>query len=288
MEELLKPIYEEQIKRINTLGVIIIEKAKPTSPITDNFDVILLQVVNGAEQAWDIKHYEVASGKVVAIHTITADFLEDQSRTNESKLFEWIVNGKVIFERDEYVTKLKKQYKDFPEQTRDLKKAMEFGKLIKSFYEAKDLYESAQYKDAYSSIVHSLHYLARLAVIKQGDHPSLTVWSQVKHKDLEVYKLYEELIYSNENIEKRIQLMLIAADFVIRTRAELSASHLLNVMKTKDAAWTYAELLFTPSLEPYAPDLTAMIFYLTEKGIIESKLERTCDQDVYIRRYQVK
>lgn len=287
MEKLLKPIYEEQIKHLNTLGIIIIEKAKPTSPITDNFDVILLQIVSSGEQAWDINHYEDAAGKVIAAHTVTKDCLAKQSRANESRLLEWIVNGKVIFEREEYVTELKKKHKDFPEEARDLQKAMEFGKLIKSFYEAKDLFESAQYKDAYSSIVHSLHYLARLTIIEQGAHPSLTVWNQVKQMDLEVYKLYEELIYSNEEIEKRIQLMLIAADFVIRTRAETSAVHLLNVMRTKDQAWSYTALRFHSSLAPYASDLTAMIFYLTEKGIIESRMERTGQQDLYVRRYQV-
>lgn len=288
MEDLLKPIYQTQVNKLNTLGVVILEKIKPISPITDNFDVILLIVVRESEQPWHMKHYEI-SGKIAAMHIVTEELLLQWC--NESRyhrVLEWIINGKIIEEHDTFITHLKNQLLAFPKYKRDLRKAIEFGKLIKSYNEAKDLYESSQFKDAYSSMVHSLHYLARLAVIEEGIYPGVTVWNQVKQTDLEVYKLYEELIQSNEEIEQRIQLMLIAMDFVISTRAKSSANHLLNIMQTRNTTWTYEELRFHSSISPYATDLTAMIFYLTEKEIIETLYGETKEKGVFKRRYQTK
>lgn len=108
---------------------------------------------------------------------------------------------------------------------------MGFGKVIKSYSEANPLYKSNQYKDANSKILYSLHNLARLAVIEKGSYPEVTVWSQVRQIDMEIYKLYEEFIEGNEEIEKRIQLMIIAMDHIISNRAKVAVEHLLNAEK---------------------------------------------------------
>lgn len=200
---------------------------------------------------------------------------------------EWVIYGKTIFDRNEFIAGLKEKLRDFPQTKRDLRKVMEFGKLVRNFSEVKDFYESDQYKDANSNIVKSLHYLARLAVIEKGYYPEVTVWSQVKQIDLEVYKLYEEFFESDEEIEKRIQLMIIAMDFIISSRARVSVNHLLNQVQAKDEAWSYAELKLLPSVQPYTLDLTAIISYLVEKGIIETVQQETKGTNLYQRKYKV-
>ncbi|MGY0692508.1 nucleotidyltransferase-like protein [Virgibacillus sp. FSP13] len=288
MEDLLRPIYQERASDANTLGVLLIEKMKPNSPITDNFDVILLIVVKDAIQPWHVKHYEF-DGKTAAMHIVTKELLMKWIDTSGyRKAIAWLIYGKVIFDRNEFIANFKEQLREFPHEKRNLRKAIEFGKLVRSYTDAKDLYESAQYKDAYSRIVHSLHYLARLAVIEKGYHPEVTVWSQVKQIDLEVYKLYDELIGSNEELKKRVQLMILATDFVISSRAEVSAKHLLDIIRSKDDAWTYGELKSDPLVSPYALDLTAMIAYLIEKEIIQTELTETKGVGVYHRKYTAK
>src|SRR5699024_4572064 len=175
--------------------ILVIEKMKPNSPITDNFDQILLVIVREADPVWRVKHYEFAEHKTAAMHIVTNDLLMKWIDTSGyRKAVAWLVYGKIIFDRNEYAADLKEQLRTFPIEKRNLRKAIEFGKLIRSFTEAKELYESAQYKDAYSRIVHSLHYLARLALIEKGHFPEVMVWDQVKQVDREVYKLYDELI----------------------------------------------------------------------------------------------
>lgn len=287
MEDLLRPIYQERASNLDTLGILLIEKTKPNSPLTDNFDVILLIIVNNEKQPWHVKHYEF-EGKTAAMHVVGEDLLMQWIDTSiYRRAVEWVIYGKVIFDRNEYISDLKEQLRSFPSKKRDLRKAIEFGKLVKSYNEAKDLYETLHYKDSYSRMIHSLHYLARLAIIEKGFHPEVTVWNQVRQIDPEVYRLYEELIQSNEEIEKRVQLMILAIDFVISTRAGYSAKHLLDIMREREGSWSYSELKTHPSLVPYGLDLTAIVSYLSEKNIIKTERVETKGVGVYQRKYIV-
>lgn len=285
MEDLLRPIYQERASDANTLGVLLVEKMTPNSSVTDNFDVVLLIIVKDAIQPWRVKHYEF-DGKTAAMHTLTHELLMKWIDTSGyRKAIAWLIDGKVIFDRNEFITDLKNQLRDFPCDKRNLRKAIEFGKLIRSYIDTKDLYASARYKDAYSRIVHTLHYLARLAIIEKGHHPEVMVWSQVKQIDPEIYKLYDELIESREELNKRVQLMILATDFVISSRAQSSAKHLLDVIRSRDEPWTYEELKSHPLVASYKLDLTAMMAYLIEKDIIQTVLTETKGAGVYHRKY---
>ncbi|RLL40330.1 hypothetical protein D8M04_19005 [Oceanobacillus piezotolerans] len=287
MENFLRPIYQERASDLNTLGILTVEKTKPNSPETDNFDIVLLIIVREAEQAWYVKHYE-SENETAALHVIMEEKLINWIDTSGyRRAVEWIINGKVVFDRNEYITHLKEKLREFPEDNRSLRKAMEFGKLVKNFNEAKALFDSEEYKDANSKVLYSLHYLARLAVIEKGFYPEVTVWNQVKQIDLEVYKLYEEFIESKEDLKKKIELMVIALDFVIKSRAELSVEHLLDIMKEREEPWAYAELINMPEIKNYKLDLSAMISYLEEKGVISAILEETKGKGVYQRKYKI-
>ncbi|MFD1020583.1 nucleotidyltransferase-like protein [Thalassobacillus hwangdonensis] len=286
MEDLLRPIYQERASQPNTLGILILEKKKPVSPVTDNFDVILFIIVKEAKDPWYVKHYEFEN-KTAAMHIVDEATMNRWIESSSyRRAVEWVINGQVVYDRNEYMVGLKERLRDFPQETRDLKKAIEFSKLIRSYTESKDLFESSQYLDAYSLMVRSLHYLARLAVIEKGFHPEVTVWNQVRKIEPEIYKLYEELIMSDETTEKRVQLMLLAVEHAISIRSEASAKHLLELMKQKDDAWTFGELKVHPEVQLYALDLTAMIEYLTEKELIEVELQATKGINIYHRRYK--
>lgn len=286
MENLLKPIYQERTNHPGTLGTILIEKQKPDSPLTDNFDVILLIIVTADYTQWQESHYE-HNGKTVVMHTVTERLLLKWVDTNGyRKAIEWLMHGKVIFERNQYISQLKEKLKTFPLEKRDMRKAVEFGKLLKSYLDVRDLYSTGQYKDAFTRMVHSLHYLARLAVIEKGYYPEVTLWNQVKKIDPEVNRLYEELVESKEDLSKRVQLMMLAADFAISRRAKSSAKHLLDIMSERNGAWSYEELKHQTSVKPYEFDLSSMLNYLTEKGIVETEKFETEATNVYKRKYQ--
>ncbi|GAB3042432.1 nucleotidyltransferase-like protein [Virgibacillus ainsalahensis] len=287
MESLLRPIYQEHASDMKTLGILIMEKTLHNSTVTDDFDVILLILVSESEQPWQVKHYEFED-KTAALHIVTKDLLMEWIDTSGyRKAVEWIIYGRKIFDRNDFVSGLKEQLRDFPVEKRDLRKVIEFGKLIKSYREAKELFESNQHKDANSKILYSLHYLARLAVIEKGYYPEVMVWNQVNQIDIEVYKLYEEFIESSEAIEKRIQLMLIAMDFVISNRAKHAVNYLLNIMQAKNTAWSYAELKELAMTAPFSLDMSAIISYLVDKDIINTVKEQSKGVGVFHRKYVV-
>lgn len=288
MEDVLRPIYQERASQKNTLGILIIEKKRPISPVTDNFDVILLIIVRDAEQPWFIKHYEFED-KNTAMHIVDEKQLKEWINTSSyRRAVEWVIEGQVIFDRNEYVRSLKEELRNFPQEQRDLKKAIEFAKLIRSYSECKDLYDSKQYMDAFSKMVHSLHYLARLSVIEKGFHPEVTVWNQVKQIEPEVYKLHQELSKSTETIDKRVQLMLLATEFAINSRTLNCTSHLIRIMREKEEPWAFGELMVHPEVQPYALDLSSLLIYLVDKEVIEAVQVETKGKKVFHRKYQLR
>ncbi|WP_152658580.1 nucleotidyltransferase-like protein [Oceanobacillus sp. CFH 90083] len=288
MENFQRMIYQEHASNPNTLGILIVEKTQFDHPITDGFDSILLIIVENQEVDWFVKHYEV-NGQTVAMHIVTKLLLMDWLDTSGyRRAAEWVIYGRKAYDRNEFVKELKEELQSFPEDKRMLRKMIDFGKLLKNFSEGKALYESKEVMDSYSKILNALHYLARLSVIDQGYYPEVTVWNQVKNIDLEVYKLYEKLMDSTENLEKRIELMLIAMDFVMLNKAESASIHLLNLLNKKDGYWSYASITALPEIEYYTLDLHAIISYLEEKDIIEMKLVATKNPEVFQRVYKVK
>ncbi|WP_226585194.1 nucleotidyltransferase-like protein [Halobacillus litoralis] len=285
MEDLLRPIYQERASQSNTLGVLILEKNKPISPVTDNFDVILFIIVRDADELWYVKHYEFEN-KSAAMHIVDETLLQHWIDTSSyRRAVEWVINGSIIYERNEYVTLMKEHLRSFPQKTRDLKKAIEFAKLIRSYSESKDLYDSEQYLDSYSRMVNSLHYLARLSIIEKGFHPEVTVWNQVKRIEPEIYKLYQELIESGEPTDKRIQLMILAVEHSISKRARSSAQHLLQVMNERTEPWAFGELKVHPEIQEYILDLSSMMEYLVDHGLIKVVPQETKGAHIFHRRY---
>ncbi|WP_188207329.1 nucleotidyltransferase-like protein [Alkalibacillus aidingensis] len=288
MEDVLRPIYQERASRQNTLGVLLLEKSDSHNSVTDHFDCILLILVRDAEDDWYVKHYEFGDKKA-AMHIVDEKLLHRWIETSGyRKVVEWLIKGTIVFDRNEYLAKLKDELRDFPERKRQLRKTIEFAKLIRSYSECKELFQSKHYLDANSLMIRSLHYLARLAVLEKGFHPEIMVWNQVKRIDPEVYKLYEELMESDEPVKKRIELMMLASDFAIHSRAEQGAAHLLDIMRSQEEPWTYGELKIHPEIQHYTLDLSILIEYLVERNIVETKLVETKGKNIYHRKYNAK
>jgi hypothetical protein len=286
MEDILRPIYQERASQLNTLGVLMVQKKQMLSHITDSFDVILLVLVKEAEQPLFIKHYTYYDKKA-AMHIITEAQLNEWLLLGSNrKMFEWLNESKIIFDRNEYVANLKTELRDFPFNGRKIKMGLEFAKLIRRYVDGKALFEGHQFLDAYNHVVHSLHHLARLAVLENGLHPELTVWNQVKQIEPEIYKLYEELVYSEETLEKRLELLFLASEFLIHSRTNIGTNHLLEILGSREL-WMFNEIMSEEALSPYSVDLSVLIEYLIEKHLIDVVNIETKGQGVFHRGYRL-
>jgi hypothetical protein len=286
MEDILRPIYQERASQLNTLGVLMVQKKQKLSYLTDSFDAILLVIVKEATQPLFIKHYSY-NNKKAAMHIITEARLHEWLLVGSNrKIFEWLNDAKIIFDRNEYVAYLKTELREFPFNGRKIKMGIEFAKLIRRFVDGKALFERHEFLDAYNNVVHSLHHLARLAVIENGLHPELTVWHQVRKIEPEIFKLYEELINSDETMEKRLELLFLASEFMIHSRTTIGSSHLLEVLSGKEY-WMFNEMMCEKELIPYSVDLAVLLDYLVDKHLIEVVNIETKGQGVFHRCYSL-
>lgn len=286
MEHILRPIYQERASQANTLGVLLIEKREKASASTDTFDAVLLIIIKEAEHPLHIKHYSYEDKKA-SLNIVTEDQLNEWLLMGSNrKVIEWIFSGKILFDRNDYFQDLKQELREFPFYGRKIKMGIEFSKLIRRYLDGKTFFENKQYMDAYNHIVHSLHHLARLSVIENGFHPEVTVWNQVKQMEPEIYKLYEELITSEETIEKRLELLFLAGEFLIHSRTEVGSTHIIDVLQEQEI-WSFDEMLNHPDLSLYSVDLGVMLEYLIEKKYITVVTKETKGQGIFHRYYRV-
>jgi hypothetical protein len=287
MEDILRPIYQERASQANTIGIMLVEKKlQKVSPTTDTFDSILLIIVKSGDQPVYVKHYSY-NDKKAAMHIVTeAQLNEWMLLGNNRKIFDWLYEGKIIFDRNDYIHHLKKELRDFPFYGRKVKMGIEFAHLIRRYRDGKAFFDEYHYLDAYNHVIHSLHHLARLAIIENGFHPEVTVWPQVKHIDPEIYKLYEELVSSEESMEKRLELLFLASEFLIHSRTQVGSAHFLSVLEEKEV-WTFNEIMEHKELSVYSVDLGILMEYLIEKNYIEVVLVGTKGQGIYHRYYRI-
>ncbi|MDN7247471.1 nucleotidyltransferase-like protein [Planococcus shenhongbingii] len=287
MEQILRPIYQERASHESTLGVVLVEKREKMSPITDTFDSILLIITKENETPVFTKHYTYLNKKA-AMHIVTERQLHKWLLLGTNrKIVDWLFHGRIIYDRNEFMEKLKMELKDYPFYGRKIKMGMEFSKLIRRYLEGKVFFEEKNYLDAYHHIVESLHHLARLAVLENGLPPEVTVWTQVKQMEPAIYKLYEELVLSDEALEKRLELLFLASEFFIHSRTKDGAQHIREVMEQKER-WTIQELHEEEELRNYSSNLEVFIEFLVEKDLISVEGMKTKTQGIFHRYYYVK
>ncbi|MFZ3591000.1 nucleotidyltransferase-like protein [Bacillus sp. DJP31] len=286
MEDLLRPIYQEVASHSKTLGIILIERRRPENPSTDNFDVILFVIVKEHESTTSLKHYQLESGKKAALKVVEVVKLDQWLKLGSNrKVYDWILGGKVLFERNEFITELKQTLLDFPLNDRKKRIGLEFAKLIRRYTEGKELFELGHLLDAYNHIVHALHHLARLSIIDHGLHPEITVWNQVRRIEPEVFKLYQELVESDEPLAKKLELLLLASEFLVNSSTKTGSLHLIEVLSKKEG-WTIQELSTHPEVADYSVDFDALLVFLIERKLVQVTLEETKGQGIFRRIYR--
>lgn len=288
MEDILRHIYQERASMENSLGVLQIYKKPHIPAITNNFDIILLVIVYDIEKEPTIlKHYQFEDVKIALQIVSDQQVKEWLLLGSNRKIVEWIHVGKILFDKNDYLFNLQNELKAFPIYEREIKTGIEFAKLIRRYWMAKGFFETEQFMDAFNHTIHSLHHLARLAIIEKGLHPELTVWNQVKQLDPEIYKLYEELTTSEEPIEKRLELLFIASEFLIHSRTFSGTKHLKKILKMQPD-WSMNEIKSHPDLTYYGTDLNLMIEYLVNKEVIEPLQVESKTPGLFHTKYKMK
>ncbi len=288
MEDVLRPIYQERASQSRTLGILMVERRSDYSPETDLFDVVLFVIIQEGEEKVFIKHYAFGE-KSASLYVVDERQVKEWVLLGSNrKVINWLLNGKILFERNEYIEQLRQRLLQFPEEERKVKMGIEFARLVRRYIEGRSFFEKDQWLDAYNHVLHALHHLARLFIIENGFYPEVTVWNQVKQIEPQIYKLYAELVGSEEPIEKRLQLLFLASDFFIHSKLKQGASHLMHVLEKKETSWSMAELLNEKELTVYGVDLEILLEFLVEKHMLSIQKIATKGQGIFHRHYVIE
>ncbi|WP_374724575.1 nucleotidyltransferase-like protein [Calidifontibacillus erzurumensis] len=287
MDERLRPILEENAADENTLGILLYENEKKNWLGSEQPDVNLIVLMRELEfdkNPYMIDHYIVDQLKIT-VHTVSEQQL--CRHLKYSNYLQWILNGQVLFEKENSIQKLRIKLQEIPINIRKKKICIEFANLIKCYSMGKEFYERKQYLDAFTLMVQALQHLATLSVLEHGLYPANSLWNQVKKLEPEVYTFYLELSESNEPIEKRVQLLFLELGFATSSRTRIGSSYLLEIMKSKDE-WTLKDLVNDERLIEFAPNLELFLQYLALKNIVAVDDQNSKGSAVYQRKYKVR
>jgi hypothetical protein len=283
----LRLLYQERSSHNDTLGILLIQKKEMLSPVTDGFDSILLVVNQNVQEQWYVNHYHYDNKKVQVISVNKNELNQWLAAGSNRRAVEWVLYGKVLFDRNEYIASLKNRLEAFPYELRKKKMCVEFARLIRRYQEGKELLRSGDHLDAFNQILHALHHWARLSVIENGYHPEVTLWRQVKNIDPEIHKLYDELIMGSESLDKKIELLLIASEFSLMSKTRIAAAHLIEIMSLKEEAWLFQELLLHADVKEYSLDLGILLEHLLKKHIIDEVYVHDMGGELQSRAYRL-
>lgn len=286
MEQATRTIYSEYAAYPETQGIIAVEKRQPRDSLTDQFDVLLLVITRDPSVEWTVKHYRLNTLRV-SLHLVHEQVLSRWLILNANRrAVHWVSEGTIIFERNDYLTDLKKQLRNFPETERCLQMSLSFAKLLRRFQDGRNLFSRGNYYDAYTHVHHALHHLARLSVLEKGAHPEVVVWEQARLDDPDVYKLYEQLLLSEETLEQRIHLALIGLEHLLQSKVLSGGKYLFEVMRERDRPWTMQELMEESRLTELKVDLGSLVDFFIRKGLIRISYQRTKGLGVELVTYE--
>jgi hypothetical protein len=276
MEETMERMNDDIIRQLamdeSVTGLLAVQGRPGFDAVIDGFDRLLLVVTRDAPAKNYIHHY-IKDGEAIQERWISEDALRQWILFGENRnVIEWIMKGDILIDRNRFLETVRRRIVKFPRDMRTGKMLVEFSHFLRRFLQCKEYLNKGHHLDAYTNIMEALFHWARLSIIDQGAHPEVTVWEQVKTFNPGIYKLYEELIDSDESLEQRVRLVLLACDFNVMSKMAYWCELLIQVLQSRNAPFAATELKYHERLRPLHTDLTLVLRQLASRGIIREEL----------------
>lgn len=283
MEDIIRPLVNHCASRPTTLAVLLFDRTKELLTAAEMFDVIIYAVATDQENLEQSRHYYVQGMKVGLIIIDERHFRQKIQQSTDRHIF--LHDGEVLFERDRYMESLKKG--NISNHDNKKKLGLEFVKIIQAYTIGKKLYEDGHYLDAYNFLVNALQHLARFVLLEKGIKIEPLLWKQIKNCEPEILKLFDELIKNEEPIEKRLELIFLASSFLIYSKTQIGAAHILEVLGERHL-WSYEMIEQHPQIRCYGSCLGTLLEYLIEKELLYPIDMESNFSGIYERHFQVK
>ncbi|WP_228728194.1 nucleotidyltransferase-like protein [Brevibacillus composti] len=187
----------------------------------------------------------------------------------DENLVTWIQHGEVVWDKDNYIVRLKQRLHRAPESLRKRMLCREYSRLLHAFQATRDFLQEGMILDAYHALLKALYAWAKWIVYHAGEQPEYAIWKQVKQLDPSLYKLYEELTLNHEELEKRVELILLPMEFFLSSRMKESVRYLIEVMETRRGPWKLYELAEHASIAKYGIETSLLIEKMVQRSLVQ-------------------
>ncbi|WP_312117827.1 hypothetical protein [Brevibacillus reuszeri] len=254
-------------KRMDVQAVLILPDSDMLVPFREGTFYIV--VVNQSHVDTTIRRMRIK--KQVILEQQIGSWQLEKGAVNglDERLAVMLGKAEILWDKDGYMKQMKQRISRLPEFLQKKYICKEYSRLLRFVHETKERLQQGMALDAYHSSIQSLDSWARLIVYEAGEHPQAGLWSQVKQLDYSVYKLYEELSFNAEALEKRIELLLLAMEFWITSRMKSSVRFLIEVMEKKNGPWSLQELMNHPLVQDAEIDIPLIIDKMVQRSLVQ-------------------
>ncbi|GED67645.1 hypothetical protein BRE01_13470 [Brevibacillus reuszeri] len=254
-------------KRMDVQAVLILPDSDMLVPFREGTFYIV--VVNHSHVDTTIRRMRI--NKQVILEQQIGSWQLEKGAVNglDERLAVMLGKAEILWDKDGYMKQMKQRISRLPEFLQKKYICKEYSRLLRFVHETKERLQQGMALDAYHSSIQSLDSWARLIVYEAGEHPQAGLWSQVKQLDYSVYKLYEELSFNAEALEKRIELLLLAMEFWITSRMKSSVRFLIEVMEKKNGPWSLQELMNHPLVQDAEIDIPLIIDKMVQRSLVQ-------------------
>ena len=254
-------------KRMDVQAVLILPDSDMLVPFREGTFYIV--VVNHSHVDTTIRRMRIKK-QVIVEQQISSWQLEKGAVNGlDERLAMMLAKAEILWDKDGYMKQMKQRLGRLPEILQKKNICREYSRLLRLFHETKERLQQGMALDAYHSSIQSLDSWARLIVYEAGENPQAAIWSQVKQLDYSVYKLYEELSFNAEALEKRIELLLLAMEFWITSRMKNSVRFLMEVMEKRNGPWSLQELMNHPLIQDAEIEVPLIVDKMVQRSLIQ-------------------
>lgn len=251
------------------VSLLTVNNEKGDQPLIRGFDMLLLVITNDQQASGTTYHY-IRDDLRIQERWLYARSLEDWVCDNEHRfVIQWLLEGEIQYDRTGYLTDLRANIMRLDPEVQERRLLQEFGLFLHAYLRSKEYLNQNYLLDAYSKILEALHHWARITVIESGTHPEVIVWKQVYDYNPGVYKLYDELTHSNETLEKRVQLLVLASEFAIVSKMKDCCKLIIQVLESRKGCWGVMQLQHHPKLSGLNIDFSIILKQLATKSLVK-------------------
>lgn len=153
------------------------------------------------------------------------------------------MNIQILYEKENCfypISKYIESNRDFYFNSRMM---LEFSLLLHKYYKSRELYRNEKYLDSYNQLLDGMVHWAKIIVYETHEHPRRDLWDQVREYDLGVYKLYEELTFSEEPLLQRIELMQLVYCNKVLSKTSFYGQPLIEYIRRRSKPVSYREIM---------------------------------------------